>query len=316
MPDVRGVAFTSLVPFGNNFDRVTVTKIMGEPERASSDAPEGDRYFVSPGYFSTTGVRLLRGRLFDAGDRFDAPVVCVVDSVFARHAFGSADAIGKQMKLPMRDEYATIVGIVTHVKTYGLDLESPGQIYISNVQYPFRWMSLLVRTTGDPAAFAPTVARVVHELDRDQPATESATMDSLMSNLLRARKFTLMLLGVFAAVALLLAVVGLYGVIAYGVSQRGREFGIRVALGARGSQIGRMVVFEGIRIALAGAMLGAIGALAAGRLVSSMLFEVSARDAFVLSAVTVGMVSVAIVACLVPARRATRVDLGGVLRGD
>ena len=153
-------------------------------------------------------------------------------------------------------------------------------------------------------------------MDRDQPATTSVTMDELMRDLLRARKFTLMLLGVFAAVAFALAVVGLYGVVAYGVSQRGREFGIRVALGARNSEIGRLVVVEGSQIAMAGAVLGAVGSLGAGRLVSSMLFEVSARDAFVLSVVSIGMVGVAIVACLVPARRATRVDLAEVLRGD
>ncbi len=316
MPDVRGVAFTSLIPFGSNFDRVLVSQFGGESERARSEALQGDRYVVTPSYFAATGVRLLRGRVFGAEDRHDAPVVCVVDSVFARRAFGSANAIGKQMKLPQRSEFATIVGIVTHVKTYGLDIESPGQIYLSNVQYPSRFMSVLVRTVGDPAAFVASVARVVHELDRDQPATESATMDYLMRNLLRARKFTLMLLGAFAAVALVLAVVGLYGVVAYGVSQRRREFGIRVALGARSGEIRRMVVLEGSRIAIAGAVIGTIGALAAGRLMSSLLFEVSSRDAVVLATVAIGMVCVAIVACLVPARRATRVDLADVLRGD
>jgi putative ABC transport system permease protein len=262
------------------------------------------------------GVRLLRGRLFDANDRYDAPVVCVVDSVFARHAFGSRDPIGRQMKLPAREEYATIVGVVTHVKTYGLDVESPGQIYISNTQYPWRWMSLLVRTVGDPAEFAPIAARAVHELDRDQPASDVTTMPELMRALLRARAFTLTQLGAFAVVAVVLAIVGLYGAIAYGVSQRGREFGIRVALGARADQIRRMIIAEGGRIALIGVVVGSLGALAAGRLVASLLFEVSPSDAIVLVVVALSMVGVATAACLIPARRATKVNLAQVLRGD
>jgi predicted permease len=316
LPDVRGVAFTSLIPFSGDFDRIGISTISGEPEHSGSDAPEADRYIVSPGYFKTMGVRLVRGRLFTPDDRYDGPIVCLVDEVFSRRTWGDRNPIGKQMRLPMRAELATIVGVVTHVKTYGLDAESPGQVYMSNAQYPYRWSSMVVRTVGDPAAFAPTAARVIHELDRDEPVANVRTMDELMGNLLRSRRFMLTLLGAFAAVAITLATVGLYGVIAYGVSQRRREFGIRVALGARGGQIARLVVGEGGRIALAGAILGILGAVATSRFIASLLFDVSPRDASVLALVCVGLVGVAMLACLVPARRATRVDAAEVLRGD
>src|SRR6185436_3103557 len=122
--------------------------------------------------------------LLSAADRFEAQPVCVVDEVFAKRVWGDTDPIGRRMKLPVRPEMATVVGVVTHVKTYGLDVTSPGQIYISNAQYQWRWMSMVVRTSGDPALFAPAAARTIHELDRDQPISNVATMDDLMDNLL------------------------------------------------------------------------------------------------------------------------------------
>jgi putative ABC transport system permease protein len=315
-PGVRGVAFTSLVPFSGDFDRVTISRFGSEPDRSGSDAAEGDRYVVSPTYFETMGIRLLRGRSLTADDRFDAPVVCVVDEVFARRTWGNADPIGKQMKLPIRAELATVVGVVTHVKTYGLDITSPGQIYMSNTQYQWRWMSMVVRTTGEPAAFAPTAARLIHELDRDQPVSAVKTMDENMDTLLRSRRFTLGLLGAFAAVAVVLAVVGLYGVIAYGVSQRRREFGVRVALGAPSSQIGRMVLIEGARVAIAGVIIGGGVAFAIGRFLNTLLFDVNPHDTAVFAITAIGLTVVALLACLIPARRATRVDAAEVLRGD
>jgi putative ABC transport system permease protein len=319
VPGVHGVATTSLIPFGGDFDRVGISKISGQPDRVGADVAKADRYVVSPSYFSTMGVHLVRGRLFGRGDRPDAPSVCVIDTVFARRIFGPRDPLGERMQIPGgqrgREEYTTIVGLVAHVKTYGLDVPSPGQVYMSTEQYPWRWSSLVVRTAGDPLAFAPTVARVVHQLDADQPVADVASMDELMSDLMRGRRFTLALLGAFATVAILLAAVGLYGVIAYGVSQRRRELGVRVALGAQRSQVARMVLGEASRIALAGIAIGAIAALAAGRVLSSLLFEVSPRDGAVLASVALLLLGVAVAACLVPARRATQVDVVEVLRG-
>ncbi len=316
LPDVRGVAVTSLVPFSGDFDRIGISTIAGEPEHHGKNAPEGDRYVVSPGYFTTMGISLVKGRLFTNADRYEGPVVCLVDEVFARRTWGDVNPIGKQMKLPARPDYATIVGVVSHVKTYGLDTESPGQVYMPNAQYPWRWSSLVVRTTGDPMAFLPTLTRAVHELDRDEPVSNVKTMDAMMSDLLRARRFTLSLLGAFGVVAIALAVIGLYGVIAYGVSQRRREFGIRIALGAQQRQIARMVLGDGARIALLGAVIGTLGALGASRLIASLLFEVDARDVSVLTSVSIVLILVAVLASIVPARRATKVDASEVLRGE
>jgi putative ABC transport system permease protein len=262
------------------------------------------------------GIRLVRGRLFANTDRYDAPLVCLVDQVFARRTWGDRDPIGKQMKLPARSGYATVVGIVTHVKTYGLDVESPGQIYMSNVQYPYRWSWMVVRTVSDPSLFTPVATRVVHELDPNEPVADVHTMDELMGDLLKARRFTLTLLGAFAAIAALLAIVGLYGVVAYGVTQRRREFGIRIALGARPARVAGLVLRDGVRIAVIGTIVGSIGALASGRLLASLLFEVNPHDGGAFALVAALLVGVALLACLIPAHRATTVDAIEALRSD
>jgi putative ABC transport system permease protein len=318
LPDIRGVATTSLVPFGGNFDRVNISQIFGEADRAGASRAQGDRYVVSPSYFRTMGVRLVRGRLIDDTDRGDSRTVCVIDEVFAKRTFGDRDAVGRQMRIPgpSRTDFATIVGVVTHVKTYGLDVESPGQIYLTSAQFPWRWSSLLVRTVGDPMLVAPSISRAVHDLDPDQPVSDVASMDALMSELLRGRRFILVLLSSFAAVAAALAAIGLYGVVAYGVSQRRREFGVRLALGAQRRQIARMVVLEGGQIAAAGAVIGGLGALAIGRFIAAFLFEVGTRDVTVFAVVSVGLIGIAMLACVVPAHRATTVDAAEVLRGD
>jgi predicted permease len=318
LPGIRDVATTSLVPFGGSYDRVGISQIAGEPDRIGAARANGDRYVVSPSYFSTMGVRLVRGRLLGETDRAESPTVCLVDEVFASRTFGTTDVIGRQMKIPgpSRPDFATIVGVVTHVKTYGLDTESPGQIYLTNEQFPWRWSLLVVRTTGDPMLATTNVTRVVHELDANQPVSSFATMDTLMSELLRGRRFILMLLSSFAVVAIALAAIGLYGVVAYGVSQRRREFGVRMALGAQRREIGRMILAEGGRIAAAGVLVGGLGALATGRFIAAFLFEVKAHDAGVFASVSVGLIAIALLACVVPAHRATTVDAAEVLRGD
>jgi putative ABC transport system permease protein len=328
MPGVRSAAFTSLVPLSGNYDTFGITKIAGQPDRAGSDAAEADRFVVSPSFFRTTGVRLLRGRLLNDDDRFDAPLVCVVDETFAQRIFGTSDPIGQRMQLFERagermgeshanaHSYATIVGVVSHVRSLSLDASSPGQVYTSDVQYPWRWSAILVHTTGEPLAFAPAVSRAVHELDPQQPVDDVASLDDYLRDSVRGRRFTLMVLGAFAATAMLLAAIGLYGVVAYGVSQRRREFGIRMALGAGRRQIARNVVAEGARLALVGAAFGLIGALAAGQLIAALLFEVNPRDLGVLASVCGALALLAVAASVVPARRATSVDAAEVMRAD
>jgi putative ABC transport system permease protein len=315
-PGVVSVGMASQVPLSGYLDRIGISEIGGRPELRGSASPEADRYVVTPDYFTTMGITLLRGRLLSTDDRHENMPVAVVDEVFARRAFGREDPIGRTMKLPVRQEMATIVGVVTHVKTYGAEEASPGQIYMSNAQYPWRWLSVVVRTSGDPAAFAPTLVRVVHGIDAEQPVANMTTMDEALETAVRDRRFTVSVLIAFAGVALVLAAVGLYGVIAYGVTQRRRELGVRAALGAQSSELARMVMAEGGRLALAGAIIGMLGSLGAGRLLSTLLFEVRATDPTVLAGVMGGLLVTALLACLIPARRAAGVNASEVLRGD
>jgi predicted permease len=315
-PGVRAVGFTSQVPLSGYLDRISISDIGGRPLLTGADAPEADRYIVSPGYLDAMGIRLVRGRAITADDRWETMPVALVDEVFARRAFPNEDPIGQTMKLPARAERATIVGVVGHVKTYGLDAASPGQIYMSNAQYRWRWLAVVVHTTGSAATFAPVLERAVQSVDADQPVANARTMEDALAELLRARRLTLSLLGTFAAVALVLASVGLYAVIAYGVSQRRGEFGIRMALGAPAGAVARMIVGEGGRLALGGVALGVIAALGGGRMLASQLYEVSPVDPAVLSAVALALLAVAVAACLMPARRAARVDPVLSLRAD
>ena len=314
-PGVTSVAVASILPFQDDFDRITV-EVEGAAPLKGGNLPEGDRYMISPGYFGAMGIPLREGRLFTDSDRYEAPPVVVIDEVFARRVFPNGSAIGRRMKVSGRDSLATIVGIVGHVKQYGLDRSSGGQIYMSQIQFPWRWMNLAVRTTGDPAAFARTARTVIASLDPGLAMYGVATMDQLMAKLSQGRRFVLVLIGLFAGVAIVMAAVGLYGVIAYSVTQRRHEIGIRVALGARLADIARLVLRQGTALTMAGVVLGLGAALAGGRLVAGMLFGVSARDPEVFVAVAALLAAVALLASYVPARRAAAVDPVEVLRGE
>jgi putative ABC transport system permease protein len=314
-PGVAAVATASILPFQDNFDRIGV-EVEGMPSQRGGNLPEGDRYIVRPRYFAAMGISLRAGRLFTDADRYDAPLVTVIDEVFARRTFPRGDAIGRRMKLPGRDSLATIVGIVGHVKHYGLDRESGGQIYMSHVQYPWPWMNLAVRTTGEPAAVASTARRVIGALDPALAIYNVATMDELIASLSQGRRFVVVLLGVFAVVAIVMAAVGLYGVVAYAVTQRRKEIGIRVALGARLRDVTQLVVRQGAALTAVGVLLGLTAAAAGGRLVAGLLFGVSARDPLVFGAVATLLAAVALAASYAPARRAAAVDPVEVLRGE
>ncbi|MFN2563474.1 MAG: ADOP family duplicated permease [Gemmatimonadaceae bacterium] len=314
-PGVTGVAVGSILPFQDSFDRIGV-EVEGVPALKGANQPEGDRYIVNPRYFAAMGIPLRTGRLFTDRDEHDTPLVAVVDEVFARRVFPRGDMIGRRMKLPGRDSLATIVGVVGHVKHYGLDRESSGQIYMSHLQYPWRWMNFAVRTSGDALAFTPTVRRVIGALDRDLAVYRVGTMEQLMAELSQGRRFVLILIGVFAALAIVMAAVGLYGVVAYSVTQRRQEIGIRVALGARLADVTRLVVRQGAGLTAVGVMLGLGAAVAGGRLVAGLLFGVSPRDPVVFGAVATLLAVVALAASYAPARRAAAVDPVEVLRGE
>jgi putative ABC transport system permease protein len=306
LPGVIDAGVTSTVPFSGGWDRVAVDT--GLVRDVPIDLPEADRYIVDPSYFATMGIVLRRGRLLETTDALDKPPVVVVDEVFARKLVPSGDALGFRMRVPGLDSTATVVGIVGHVKHYGLDAESGGQLYVSHVQYPWRWMSVVMRVDGDPIAYSARLRDAVRSLDADRPIYDVATMESLMAQRTAVRRFVIALLGVFAAIALVLASVGLYGVVAYTVAQRHREFGIRLALGSTPHGLARLVLHEGMLLVAAGVVIGGLLAAAGARLLRGFLFQVEPSDPRVAVAAIAILALTAAVASWIPARRAARLD--------
>ena len=315
IPGVASAAVSSVLPFSGNWDRISV-EVEGRPLARASDWPEGDRYIVSPGYLATMRIPLKAGRGFEETDRSDAPPVAVVDEVFARRLSPGGPAIGTRIKLPGRDEFATVVGVVGHVKHYGLDASSQGQIYMSHRQYPWRWMHLVARAEPSAGTLAGPLRAAVRSLDPDVPVFDVATMDTLMAERSATRRFAMLLASVFAGAAVALAALGLFGLIAFVAAQRRRELAVRMALGARPSDIGKLVLGQGLRLGLLGTALGLAGAAAGGRLVSGMLFEVGPADPAVLAAVAVLLLGVTLAASWLPARRAARVSPMEALRSE
>jgi putative ABC transport system permease protein len=318
LPGVRAAAVTSMVPFSGGIDRIAVD--VGErPELRGIDLPEGDRYIVSPGYLATMGVALRAGRFVAESDRDDTQLVAVVDEVFARRiAPGGVarSAIGMHLGVPGRDTMATVVGVVGHVRHYGLDATSGGQIYVSHLQYPWRWMTVVARTDQDPLTLAPAIRRVVRGFDPELPVFGVTTMAALMADRTATRRAATTLAAAFAGVALLLAALGLYGVIAYGVTQRRREFGVRMALGATPANVRRLVVRHGIALAITGLVTGLATAAVGTRLLAGLLFGVTPDDPTVAAGVAALLLGVAVAASYLPARRASRWDPAALLRAE
>ncbi|HEU4584128.1 MAG TPA: FtsX-like permease family protein, partial [Gemmatimonadaceae bacterium] len=279
-----------------------------------------------PGYFETMGIRLVQGRTFDERDVPGSPPAVIVDEQFAKKYFPGGDAVGRRLKwgsAESPDPWYTVVGVVRSVKAKSLDEQSAPQTYFAApqqaaqpplVDFALRRMHYVVRTTGDPLAMASTVRRIVRTVDPELPVTHVATGESLVAQSLTGRRFDMLLLSAFAALALVLAAVGLYGLIAYSVVQRQREIGIRMAIGATPRGVVQLVLREGAWTAGIGALLGIAGAVALTRVMSSLLFGVGALDAEAFVAATALLVAVALLASWLPARRAARVDPVDALR--
>jgi putative ABC transport system permease protein len=283
----------------------------GRPVPARGEVPNSDYHVVAGDYFKAMGIPLVRGRLFDGSDRESSTPVVLVNETLARRYWPGEDAVGKHMRTGDIDNpnpWMTVVGVVGDVKQYGLDQEQKTQFYGPQRQLPLRPMSLVVRAAGDPSGLATALRLAVLSVDPDQPIYNVRTMAGLLSDTSAPRRLSLLLLGAFAGTALLLAGVGIYGVLAYSVTQRTHEIGIRMALGARRRDVLLMVFRQGLRMVLAGAALGMLAAFALTRLMSSLLFGVSPTDPLTLGLVALVLVAVALLACLIPARRASGVD--------
>jgi putative ABC transport system permease protein len=296
-------------------------KIDGTPLPPGAPSSTIDWHTVSSGYFTTLAIPVLRGRLFTAADDDHAPRVAVIDQAMARKFWPHEDPLGKRIATQFEGDgnWATIVGVVGDVKYHGLASPSSAGagMYRPYAQVPrSATMTVLLHVTGDPLPLIPLIRREIWEVDKNVPISEVATLRQTVTASTSEPRFNMLLLGLFAGVALLLGVIGIYGVISYLVSQRTREFGIRMALGADTAGILGLVVGQGCKLALAGLALGLVGAVAATRILSTLLFGVTPVDPAVFASVTLIAAAAALAASYVPARRAARSDPRASLRAE
>jgi len=315
LPGVKSVAVSNGLPL------VSVNHptyfIEGKPLPKNGGEPDAMRYTVSPGYFQTMGIALVKGRVFTPQDTPTTPLVAVIDEALAQRTFPNEDPIGKRLS-QSRDfsPVYEIVGIVRHVEQYDFDLRAfrPPQFYISFNQIPpdrlpgsTRRINLLVRTDIEPTSLSSAVRAQIAALNKDQAVFNVRTMDDIVSESVAPRRFSMMLLAGFAVAALLLASIGIYGTMSYAVAQRTREIGLRVTLGAQRENVLRMVIGEGMKLALIGIALGLIASFALTRTMKNLVFGVSTTDPLTFLGITLLLAAVALCACWIPARRATKV---------
>ncbi len=294
--------------------------IDGRPIPQPGQFPSTDIGRVTPDALRAMGIRMIRGRHFADQDNDTAPLVCIVDDTMANTVFPNEDPIGKRISLggpprpPQVPQWFTIVGIVGHVKNYGVDQPSRVEMYVPAAQRPVGGGSIILRAAANPAGLGPALREAIKSVDADVPVFAVRTMDEIIGETNASRRFSVFLLGGFAALALVLAMIGIYGVMAYSVEQRSHEIGIRMALGAERKDIFRLVVGQGMRLVIVGVVLGLVGAYAASRGMEQLLFQVRKTDPMTYAAIPVLLAFVALAACYVPARRATKVDPMHALR--
>ncbi len=329
IPGVQSAGAVSELPLSDSyssgstfFEQTSVADLPRYAPMNNLPYSEIDYRTVVPGYFQAMQIPLVRGRLLTDADTSDALRIAVVDRDFANRFWPNEDPIGKRIAVqavpksnPLIPQWCTVVGVVGHVKHYGPDVEGREQAYFPLAQLSFaRTMYLAVRTKLEPAGVTNAIRQQVSAVDKDMPIYEVSTMDQLLSNSVVQPRINLTLFVAFASIALVLAAVGIYGVMAYTVSQRTHEIGIRMALGAQREDVLKQVLREGAQLAALGLALGLVGSLAAARLIATLLFGIKPTDPLTFAAVAVVLASVALAACYIPAVRATRVDPLSALR--
>jgi putative ABC transport system permease protein len=327
LPGVQFVGATNDLPLsGDNSSWGFTTE--AHPRPAPGEVLEANYRVASPNYFRAMGISLVRGRFFTEFDNESAPGAVIINETMARRFWSDEDPIGKRMKLGSPDPqhtwdglWLTIVGVVGDVKHFGLAADARPEMYVTYLQNPWRglpaapymtvvWrgVSLVVRVAAEPTALAAAVRRAVWSVDKDQPVFGVNTIEQVLSNSVAQRRFTMLLLSLFAALALVLAALGIYGVMSYAVTQRTREIGIRMSLGAQPSDALRLVLKQGLGLALVGVGIGLAAAFTLTRVLSGLLYSVSATDPATFAGISLLLAAVALLACYIPARRATRVD--------
>jgi putative ABC transport system permease protein len=315
LPDVTRAAVTSVLPLRSE-DRRTEFLIENGPALAPNARLQCDLRQVSPGYFQTMGIPLKRGRLLDRHDSAEvaAPWVGVIDEAFARRYFNGENPLGRH--LLFGQTHLEIVGVTGDVKHAGADREASPTLYLSFLQSPTARMNLVLRTTAAPASVVAGVKHAIWSIDRNQPIYRVESMEEVVAEAKSTPRLMLSLLGVFAGVALGLAAIGIYGVMAYAVSQRTNELGLRLALGASSADVVMLVLRQGLWLAVVGLSVGMAAVLILGRLVEAVFYHTNPRDPITLGTTAVLLGAVALTACLIPARRAAKVDPMVALRTE
>jgi putative ABC transport system permease protein len=305
LPGVTSVGATSHLPL-TGYNMGSTLRVEGRSPQPGEQEPGAPVARVSPDYFRTMGISLRAGRLFNNGDTESAPSVALLSETLARKLFPSDDPLGK--RLAVGGLNATVIGVVSDIRYTGLDGEVEQAVYLSYRQLPRAGMALVLRSAMEPSSLAPALRKVLQEIDPALPIYDVMTMNERLSNSVAARRFNLLLLGGFAGLALLLAGVGVYGVISYVVTGRTHEVGIRMALGAQSADVLGLFIKQGMALVLLGVGVGLLAAFALTRLMESLLFGLTATDPLTFAAVAILLTAVAFVACYLPARRAVKVD--------
>jgi predicted permease len=315
LPGVTAVGANNALPLSGGGSGTTTIDNPAFPDDRGT--PEADQRVVTPGYFEAMGMTVVSGRSFDERDNETSQPVAIIDETMARTFWPSDDPIGKRIKRGGRQStqpWQTIIGVVRHVRYRTLEAPSRVQVYAPHAQVPTTGMSLAIKTTLEPQALSSSVQREVIAVDPEQPVWAIRTMDDLMATSVMRRQLVMTLLTLFAGIALLLAAVGIYGVISYWVTQRSHEIGIRVAIGANRGDVLRMVLGQSMSVVLIGVAIGLIGAAVLTRLMATLLFDVSPTDAATFGAYSAALTLVGLLASVVPALRATRIDPVTMLR--
>jgi putative ABC transport system permease protein len=319
VPGVRAVATTSVAPFSGGWTTGSF-RVEGYQPPPNQPGPWGDIRAVSNGFFDAIGAKLLKGRTFDATDIAGGVRTAIVDEEFVKRFWPGDDPVGKRITFNNLTDtnitWINIVGVVAHTKHESLDAPSRIQVYFPYSQSSGRQATVIVRTSGDPVAMTAPVRAAVQETDKDIPLARVQTMEAMINNSTAQRRLYTVFLFAFSVVAMVLASVGIYGVMSYSVSQRSQELGIRMALGAARNKVLSLVLWQGMALAILGVAIGLLGALFLSNTMQSMLYEIDPRDPPTFGTVAVLLTVVALVATLIPALRATRVDPVTALRNE
>jgi predicted permease len=309
LPGVESVGAAGFMPLSGFWGEAAFT-VQGRPEPAPGQKPNAKSDLVTPDYFRAMGISILKGRAFTDQDRKGAAQVVIVNETLARKEFGIQNPIGQQLDFgdSKKSDVWEVVGVVSDVHDFGLEEKVRGNVFRPFAQIPLPVVAFVVRTSGRPSNLTSVVKQAIWSVDKDQPIYKIVGLDQLANESLALRRVSSVLLGAFSALALLLAGLGIYGVMAFSVAQRTHEIGVRMALGAQPGSVLKMIAGYGMRIVIAGIAIGLAGSLALSRVIASLLYEMKPTDSLTFVVTSALLCFIALLACYVPARRAMRVD--------